>query len=651
MVKVDGGPVDRGMLLRMVKRLSHRGPDAHGVYTGKAIGLAHARLSIIDLEGGNQPMSIADGRYWITFNGEIFNYIELREELISKGHAFATRSDTEVILHLYQEEGERCVDRLNGQWAFSIWDSLEEKLFASRDRVGVRPFFYTQTKDSFIFASEIKALFECSDVVRQLDLKGLDQIFTFWVTLPPRTAFQHILQLPPGHSLVLHQGKLRFEKYWQFEYEPKAIASAAQERQLAEDLLNLMLDSTRIRLRSDVPVGAYLSGGLDSTFITALTKRLVGDNLRTFSLSFEDAEFDESEYQREAYMYLGTQHSDVRCRYSDISTIFPEVVWHAEQPILRTAPAPMYLLAQLVRRSHYKVILTGEGADEIFGGYDIFKETKIRRFWARSPNSAWRPLLLKRLYPYMTGIQRQPTAYLKNFFHISSKDLPSPFFSHLPRWELTSKLKLFFSNEVKAELRPNEAIEELEHVLPAAFNNWGAFSKAEFLEAMYLLPGYILSSQGDRMAMAHSVEGRYPFLDHRVVQFAANLPVSLKMKVLDQKYLLKRAAGELIPAAIRQRFKQPYRAPDSKCFIPANLPYIAELLSPDALKRTALFDPPAVSALVAKLSKGAATVRDDMGLVGILSSQLLIEHFLEHFKSADVSTDVSHKTSQAFATQ
>ena len=622
----------------MVSQLSHRGPDANGFYANNSAGLGHARLSIIDLEGGSQPMSSADGRYWITFNGEIFNYIELRDELVKKGHRFSTRSDTEVLLRLYQEEGERCVERLNGQWAFAIWDGIAEKLFASRDRVGVRPFFYARTTDSFIFASEVKAIFECHDVSRELDLKGIDQIFTFWVTLPPRTAFKAISQLPPGHSLVLHHSEFRIFPYWHFSYDPIQDYSDECESRLAQELLELITDATRIRLRSDVPVGAYLSGGLDSTLITAVTKRLVGDNLRTFSVSFEDAEFDESSYQREACAYLQTQHSTVECKYNDISEVFPRVVWHAEQPIIRTAPAPLYLLAQLVRQSNFKVVLTGEGADEMFGGYDIFKEMKIRRFWGRRPTSNWRPLLLRRLYPYMPGIQRQPAAYLKNFFHITSEDLPSSIFSHLPRWELTSKLKLFFSDEVKSELNPSEALTEMQQSLPVKFSGWNSFNKAEYLEATYLLPGYILSSQGDRMAMAHSVEGRYPFLDHRVIEFAAKLPVTLKMKVLNQKYLLKRAAEGLIPRSIQTRYKQPYRAPDGKAFFKSNADYVHDLLSSASLKRDGVFKPSAVEALVSKFESGVLTsARDDMAVVGILSTQLLTEQFVRQHAPLNAS--------------
>ncbi len=512
--------------------------------------------------------------------------------------------------------------------AFAIWDTKRKRLFLSRDRVGVRPLFYTQTSGQFLYASEIKALLACHEVKRELDLIALDQIFTFWVTLPPRTAFKNISQLPPGHSLVFENGKLRIWKYWGMDYAAGECA-AESEKQLKEELLALLLDATRIRLRSDVPVGAYLSGGIDSTVITALTKSLVGDRLRTFSVSFDDAEFDESSYQHEASAFLRTEHSEVHCSCADIARIFPEVVRHTEQPILRTAPAPLFILAKLVRENGFKVVLTGEGADEMLGGYDIFKETKVRRFWGRRPDSRLRPLLLKQLYPYMNGIQRQPAAYLQRFFRVTAEDLASPFFSHLPRWGLTAQLKMFFSDSIHAETRSYTALSELEEMLPPAYRSWQTFNQAEYLEASALLPGYILSSQGDRMAMAHSIEGRYPFLDHRVVGFAAKLPPNLKMKVLDQKHLLKQAAHGLIPLSIEKRPKQPYRAPDGKSFFLSSESYVQEMLSPQRIESYGIFNPQMVAALVTKFESGRPTgIKDDMALVGILSTQLLLDQFV-----------------------
>jgi asparagine synthase (glutamine-hydrolysing) len=630
----NGAPADRNRLAGMISTVLHRGPDAHDVHVAGPVGLAHARLSIIDLQSGAQPMSTVDGRLWITFNGEIFNYIELREELLSKGHRFATRSDTEVILNAYREYGEECVHHFNGQWAFAIWDAHDRKLFLSRDRFGVRPLFYTQTSDCFLFASEIKALLACPEVPAEIDIQGLDQIFTFWVTLPPRTAFKDIFQLPPGYSLIVEDGTVRVKQYWSLSYAEVGDAQSANEEQLAEQLAWLLEDATRIRLRSDVPVGAYLSGGIDSTVTTALVRKIANDRLRSFSITFEDAEFDEKVYQDEASKYLGTQHSNVSCSSTDIARVFPEVIRHTEQPVIRTAPAPMFLLSKLVRDAGFKVVLTGEGADEVLGGYDIFKEAKIRRFLGRDPESRWRPLLLKRLYPYMRNIQKQPTAYLKHFFRVSQQDLSDPFFSHLPRWELTAKLKQFFSLDVREATAKFDETGELERALPSEYASWSYFGKAEYLEAKYLMPGYILSSQGDRMAMANSVEGRYPFLDYRVVEFAAKLPANVKMKGLDQKHLLKKAFRGLIPDSIVRRPKQPYRAPDGKCFFgAATVDYAEELLSPDSIRENGIFDSHAVTALVSKFRSGrASSIKDNMAMVGVLSTQLLVHEFINQRK-------------------
>ncbi len=574
-------------------------------------------------------MGTIDGRLWITFNGEIFNFIELREELAAKGHSFATRSDTEVILNAYREYGEDCVHRFNGQWAFGIWDTDRRQLFLSRDRMGVRPLFYTRTKNRFLFASEIKALLACPEVSAEIDLQGLDQIFTFWATLPPRTAFKNIWHLPPGCSLTVANGQVRVRQYWSASYM-QAEQSSSDEGVLADELLHLLEDATRIRLRSDVPVGAYLSGGIDSTVTTALVRKIAQERLRSFSITFEDTEFDEKQFQDEASRFLGTQHSSISCSNSDIANVFPDVIYHAEQPVIRTAPAPMFLLSKLVHDAGFKVVLTGEGADEVLGGYDIFKEAKIRWFWGRHLESSWRPLLLRRLYPYMESLQRQPTAYRQHFFRVTAADLSSPFFSHLPRWELTARIKAFFSADVRAALSGCDDMKEIAEMLPPSYESWNYFARAEYLETKFLLPGYILSSQGDRMAMAHSVEGRYPFLDCRVVEFASKLSPKLKMKVLNQKHLLKRAVDGLIPASISRRPKQPYRAPDGKCFFGNSAPdYVPELLSRRVVEEIGLFDPTAVSALVAKFQAQRVTgIRDNMALVGVLSTQLLVHQFI-----------------------
>jgi asparagine synthase (glutamine-hydrolysing) len=621
----------------MADAVGHRGPDERAWHAEGPVGLAHARLSIIDVAGGHQPMANGDGSLWITYNGEIFNYLELRAGLEEKGHRFATRSDTEVILHLYEERGEDCVHAFNGQWAFAIWDKRRARLFLSRDRLGVRPLFYAWLPDRFLFASEIKGILACPGVSRDLDLKALDQVFTFWAPIAPRTIFKNVSELAPGHSMTVDETGSRTYAYWRPEFDRVGEeAGPGEDREkdtarYADELLDLLVDSTRLRLRSDVPVGAYLSGGLDSSVITAIVKRLTDTPLRTFSVSFDDPEFDERSHQDEVVASLDTDHTRVSCSAADIAQVFPDVVWHAERPILRTAPAPMYLLSRLVRNSGYKVVLTGEGSDEMLGGYDIFKEAKIRAFWAAQPDSSKRPLLLKRLYPYLANVQAQSDAFLRGFFRV--QDGPaSCFFSHLPRWQMTARLKLLFSPDVRAELADYDAYEELKQTLPAGFSGWHWFARAQHLEATGLLPGYILSSQGDRMSLAHGVEGRFPFLDHRVVAFTSSLRASLKIKVLNEKYLLKRASGQLLPATIRTRAKQPYRAPGAACFVPSggrrSPEYVDALLAPSRVRADGIFNPAAVSQLVSKTRAGGTIgVRDDMGLVGVLSTQLLIERF------------------------
>lgn len=614
-----------------IATLSHRGPDAFGTYTSGQVSLGHARLSILDLSGGAQPMEACNGRLCITFNGEIFNYIELREDLKRKGHSFKSRSDTEVILHLYEEYGPACTEQMNGQWAFALWDESRQRLFLSRDRMGIRPLYYALVDGALTFGSEIKAIFANESIKRELDFETLDQIFTFWCPLPSRTIFKGVKQIPPGHSAIFENGQLRLWRYW--DLHPSCV-EAANEQCLAENLLELLTDATRIRLRADVPIGVYLSGGLDSAITTALAKRMTQADLRAFSIAFADQELDESAFQQVAAEFIGARLSTFHCDDEEIAEAFPNVVWHMEQPVLRTAPAPLYLLSELVRDSGFKVVLTGEGADELFGGYDIFKEAKVRRFVAREPRSAIRPLLLKRLYPYLSSLQRQTPEYLRRSFRVEQAGLDNPFFSHLPRWELTGRLKTLFSEETHSHLNGYDCLDELRSELPGEFPRWDKFFQAQYLETTLLLPGYILSAQGDRVAMAHSVEARYPFLDHRVVDFAASLSPTLKMKGLDEKHLLKRAAAALVPEPILRRPKQPYRAPDGKSFVTGRArDYVQSLLDPASMRKAGVFKPQPVQALLEKFRSNRLTsARDNMALVAVLSTSLILDQFIDSFR-------------------
>lgn len=613
----------------MLARIHHRGPDETGIYAGKHVGLGNARLSIIDLHTGQQPISNEDQTLWIVFNGEIFNYIELRKELTKQGHVFKTTTDTEVVVHLYEEYGTNCLNKLNGQFVFAIWDKHKGELFIARDRVGIRPLFYTEHKGQFIFGSEIKTFLEFPDLDLQISPHGLMQVFTFWTTPSPGTIFQNIKELKPGHYMIVSGTKRTIAPYWELFFPEQGNENKIRLDEAVEQFHALFEDAVRIRLRADVPVGAYLSGGIDSSVTTAFIKRIHPDLLRTFSIGFSEKEFDESDYQKMAVDHLQTNHTEITCTPQEISNAFPRVIWHTEMPILRTAPVPMYLLSRNVHKHQFKVVITGEGADEMLAGYNIFKEMAIRRFWARQPDSRVRPLLLQKLYPYLPQMQNAQGHTLKFFFGYRLKDTRSPFYSHLLRWHNTSRLKNHFSASLKASINNYDPLSELEAFLPLSFENKDPLSQAQWLESTIFMSGYLLSSQGDRMAMAHSVEGRYPFLDYRVIEFCNTLPPQFKLNGLEEKYLLKKLMSGQLPDPIINRPKQAYRAPIYSTFISNTPEYLPDLLSGHELKDSGIFNAESVQRLInnMKHAKQISEV-DNMALTGIISTQLLYDQFV-----------------------
>lgn len=631
-------PPSRDGLVRMASALYHRGPDEFGVYRDDRAGLAHARLSIIDLATGQQPMADDGDTTWIVFNGEIFNYVELRSDLIALGHRFRTQSDTEVVLHAYRAWGESAFERFNGQWAIALWNSTARRLVLSRDRMGVCPLHVCEHAGHLYFASEVKAIFAAnSNIPRAFDPIGLSQTFTFWTIVPPQGVFQGVTELEPGHIRVYENGTVRDHAFWTPTYPIHGVADSQFQGSLDDavhEVRTALDNAVSLRmLRSDVPVGCYLSGGLDSSVVAALGRRYAGDHFQTFSLRFDDAEYDETEFQRLMVNMLGSEHRDIVVTRSDIANSFPDVVYHTERPILRTAPAPLFLLSNLVRDHGIKVVLTGEGADEMFAGYDTFREGKVRRYWGRQPGSAWRHLLLERLYPYLARSPVSQRAMARQFFGRNIAAHNEPCFAHNTRWNTTGALKRLLSKDIHAASAGRDVIKEFIDTLHVDFPQWSPLAQDQHIEIRTLLSGYLLSSQGDRMLMAHSIEGRFPFLDKKVVALADSLPAAFKLKVLDEKYVLKRASEDWVPHTIRERKKQPYRAPDALSFLFSGAPdYIDEVLSESALQDANVFDPKAVSQLVQKCRardhEAQFSNTDNMALVGALSTQLLHRQYI-----------------------
>ena len=630
-----GAVPEREALARMVGALRHRGPDEFGLYRDERAGLAHARLSVIDVAAGQQPLCNPGRTLWIVFNGEIFNHVELRTELEALGLRFRTRSDTEVIVRAYEAWGDAAFPRMNGQWALALWDAQRKRLVLARDRLGVRPLHICEHRGRIYFASEVKAIFAAdASIPRAFDPVGLDQTFTFWSAVPPRHIFSSIEELRPAHIRVYENGGVREHAYWEPHY-PEAPARASEFKgsldEAADAVRHALEQATTLRtLRADVPVGSYLSGGLDSSLIAALARRVSGDRLQTFSLRFADAEYDESTYQQLMVRELGSTHHELSVSRNDIAEALPDAVYHAERPILRTAPVPLFLLSKLTRDRGIKVVLTGEGADEVFAGYDLFREGKVRRFWARSPSSTLRPRALEKLYPYLARSPVAQQAMARQFFGRDLHQHAAPGFAHGPRWQSTRALQRLFSAPMRDALATSNVIDDFVRALPPAFARWSALAQDQYIEIRTLLSGYLLCSQADRMLMAHSVEGRFPFLDKDVVALADSLPARYKLRALDEKHVLKRAARGLVPASILSRPKQPYRAPDALAFVGTpQLPYVEHVLSRRSLDDAGLFEPQSVRRLwdkcKARSDERQFSNADNMALIGVLSTQLLHE--------------------------
>lgn len=629
-------------LLEMAGELAHRGPDGTGLYldAGGRFGMANTRLAIVDPEGGEQPIGDESGRYWVMQNGEIYNYVELREQLAGLGYRFATSCDTEVIANAFAEWGTACLERFNGDFAIAIWDAKERELFLARDRFGVRPLFLFERDGGLLFASEIKALLRHPSTTRELDPRGLVESFVLWSISPERSAFRGVGELPPAHFLRLRaDGRRTMRRWWDFELCRGAGVESNMDRdrrdELAEELAFLLEDSVRLRLRADVEVGGYLSGGLDSSITAALASRTLGGGLVAFGIGFEDERFDERRYQEQIACELGTELHRASVGVREIGELYPRAVLLAEQPSLRTALVPMLSLSALVRAHPLKVVLTGEGADELFAGYDIFREAKLRRFWARDSESRLRPLLFGRIHRYLLRDLAASGDIGRRFFARGLEDTDDPLYSHRLRFRSSERILRLFSDEALADALSEQAgppERSLERRLPADFSSFTPLGQAQYLEIASFFEGYLLHAQGDRMLMGNSVEGRFPYLDYRVAEFAARLGDSAKLRGLREKDILRRAAADFLPPEIGSRIKRPYRAPILRAFAGPEAPeYVSELLEPARVKESGVLSAAVAGQVLRKCrensDRGVGEI-DEMALAGVLSVMLLHEQLV-----------------------
>lgn len=608
----------------MLVSLRHRGPDEVGYYFDDVIAMGTVRLSIVDVREGQQPIGDASRRYWICFNGEIYNYRELRDELLSLGCLFSTHSDTEVLLHAWIVWGPGALGKLNGAFAFCIYDRRQGTLLLARDRFGKRPLYYVQHREQLLFGSELKSLLAWDDFDFELDGEQLASIFRTWTPIEDQTGYRNVKQVPAGCYLSVSRSALRVVNYEALQLDGTDVAMS--EAEAIEQVRDTVRNSVRRRLSGDVDIGVYLSGGLDSAIIAQLVAETKPGVTHSFSVEFDNAEFDESSDQQLLARHCGTEHARLRISNADIARTFPSALWHAEVPVFRTAFVPMFLLSQMVNSRGMKVVMTGEGADEAFLGYDIFKETLLRSAWSELSGEQRRERL-SRMYPYLRQFNADNLTSLQAFFdRFNRGGEPGELFSHEVRFHNSSLSSRLLAGKYD-DLKPLSA------AVGAALESYAPLSRvqrAQWLEFKTLLSGYLLSTQGDRMSLAHSVENRCPFLDPEVVRLGA--ATNLKFSDgYDEKYLLKRAFADQLPERVLSKPKQPYRAPDASAFLEARPDYLELLRSERELKKIELLDARFCQAFVDRIvAKPIAQISqaENQTFLFLLSVVLLHDQFV-----------------------
>jgi asparagine synthase (glutamine-hydrolysing) len=600
--------VDRDILLRMTNIMQHRGPDGEGFYIDTLVGLGHRRLSIIDLEGGSQPMSNEDGSVWITYNGEIYNFPILQKGLSQRGHRFRTRSDTEVIIHAYEEYGTDCLRHLRGMFAFAIWDAKKSQLFLARDRLGKKPLYYYFNNERFVFTSEIKAILQDQGIPRAIDLTALKDYFTYGYIPFPKTIFKDIYKLPPAHFMVvslldarvttvkpIKQAKLtiKIDQYWDIKYEPDYSLS---ERQWIEALLEKLKEAVKIRLISDVPLGVFLSGGLDSSTVVALMSMVQDMPVKTFSIGFKEEDFSELRYARTVAERFGTKHHEMIVE-PDAIEILPRLAWQFDEPFADSSAIPTYYVSKIAREN-VTVILSGDGGDETFAGYNRYASAFWFYNYARFIPRSFRRLIfggISSLMPcgmrgkgFLRHLALNPFEYYKGM--ISQDDM--------------QYLDKLFSGDIKKEIiklnQSNEFLYDNGDFLNQFFNRYqdaDFLTRIQYLETKTYLPEDILTKV-DRASMLCSLETRAPLLDHELLEFVARIPSTYKIRGGEKKYILKKAMSTLLPEEILRRDKMGFCTPLRHWFKKDLTGYAREILLDRRFKERGFFNIKHIESLI-----------------------------------------------------
>jgi len=591
LVRNDGKPIDEGLLARMNEAIRHRGPDEDGFYVNGSVGLAMRRLAIIDLKSGQQPIHNRDRTAWIVFNGEIYNYLELREKLEKLGHTFYTNSDTEAIVHAYDQYGSDCPKHLRGMFAFAIWDERTQELFLARDRVGKKPLLYAEVNGQLVFGSEFSAILLHPDVSKEIRPEAIDCYLSFMCVPAPLTAYRAIKKLEPGHSLRWRKGEVKTERYWQPDFSKKLDIS---EEEAGERAIEILRDAVKVRLMSEVPLGAFLSGGIDSSAVVALMSQESSEKVKTFSIGFEEQDFSELQHAKRIAEHVGADHHEFIVR-PDAVEILPMLVEHYGEPYADSSAVPTYYVARETRR-HVTVALNGDGGDESFAGYERYIAMGLTEKYRKVP-AFFRESLIKE------AVNRIPTSPIRKSTVNSAKRLLEVVSK--PRVNRYMHWMSVFNEGLKEPLYSEAFREQTDRAFAASFlDTW--FKKANgngpvdtllLTDLMTYLPNDLLVKV-DIATMAVSLEARSPFLDHHVIEFAASLPERLKLRRLTTKYLLKKVLRRLLPAENLDRRKMGFGVPIGHWFRGKMQPFLREVVLSDKALRRGLFKPEVVKQLV-----------------------------------------------------